>query len=146
MRRAAVIISGVILAISGRIVAQATPVGISGAWRVVSMDGASPPGRTGVTMDFGLDGRLSGGGPCNRYHAAYRIETDRIVFSAGASTRMFCGEEIMRAERRFMDMLGGGASWRISGNILSLASDRGVRITATRAGARAPTLPPKTSF
>lgn len=136
MRLAVITITGVILAISGSIVAGAAPDGIPGVWRVVSIDGVSPPGRAGVTMDFGADGQLSGGAPCNRYHAAYRIETDRIVFSPGASTRMFCGEDIMRAERRFMEMLGGGANWRISGNILTLASDGGVRITATRAGAR----------
>lgn len=136
MRLTAIIISGVILAITGSLVAMAAPARLPGAWRVVSIDGAPPPGRASVTLDFEPGGRLSGQAPCNRYHAGYRIEEERIVFSAGATTRMFCGEEIMRAERRFMEMLGGGAGWHISGNTLTLTADSGAMVTATRSPAR----------
>lgn len=136
MRRAAIVISGVFLAITGSIVAGAAPGGISGAWWVVSIDGAPPAGRAGVTLDFESDGRVSGQAPCNRFHAGYRIEADRITFSTGALTRMFCGEDIMRAEQRFMQILGGGSGWRISGNTLTLVADSGAMVTAIRAGAR----------
>ena len=136
MRLLAIIISGVILAITGSLVVMAAPARLPGAWRVVSIDGAPPPGRAGVTLDFEPDGRLSGQAPCNRYHAGYRIEGQRIVFSPGATTRMFCGEEIMRAEQRFLGMLGGGAVWSISSDGLRLTADSGAVLTATRSRAR----------
>jgi heat shock protein HslJ len=136
MRHVAVIFASVLLTITGSSIAQAAPVGLSGVWRVVSIDGAPPPGRAGVTLNFEPGGRLSGQAPCNRYHAGYRIEADRIIFSSGALTRMFCGEEIMRAEQRFMEILGGGADWRLSGDALTLTTDSGAKVTATRARAR----------
>lgn len=118
--------------INGPLDLKAAPAGLSGAWRVAELDGASPPGRAGISLNFEPGGQLSGQAPCNRYHAGYRIEGDRVLFSPGAATRMFCGEEIMRAEQRFMEMLGGGAAWRVAGDSLTLAADSGATLTATR--------------
>ena len=109
---------------------------LRGAWRVLTIDGAPPGGRAGVSLHFEPDGRLFGQGPCNRYHAGYRIEGDKVLFSSGATTRMFCGEEIMRAEQRFMAALGGGAVWRVAGDSLTLAAENGAMITAIRSRAR----------
>lgn len=112
--------------------ANAGPGGLPGSWRVAELDGAPPPGRAGITLNFEPGGRLSGQAPCNRYRAGYRIEGDRVLFSPGAATRMFCGEEVMRAEQRFMELLGGGAVWRIVGDSLTLTADNGATVTATR--------------
>ncbi len=143
MRLLAILFVGLVLAAAGTAHSRAAPAGpagplpgLTGAWRVVTLDGAPPPGRTGVTMDFAPGGRLSGQAPCNRYHAGYRIEGNRIIFSPGATTRMFCGEEIMSAEQRLMEMLGGGAEWSLSDENLTLAADSGVTVTATRTHAR----------
>lgn len=136
MRLLAMTLAGAVLAITGASPACAVQPGLTGTWRVVAIDGAPPPGRSGVTMDFGPGGRLSGQAPCNRYHAGYRIEARRVLFLSGAATRMFCGEEIMRAEQRFMEILGGGADWRVSGEALTLTADSGAVVTATRTHAR----------
>ena len=124
------------LMIAGFTESSAAAGELTGAWRVATIDGAPPDGRAGVSLHFEPDGRLFGQGPCNRYHAGYRIEGDKVLFSSGATTRMFCGEEIMRAEQRFMASLSGGAVWRVAGDSLTLAAENGAMITAIRSRAR----------
>ncbi len=136
MRLLAMAFAGFVLATAGTTLSRAAPAGLTGAWRVVTLDGAPPPGRAGVTMDFAPGGRLSGQAPCNRYHAGYHIEGNRVTFSSGATTRMFCGEEIMTAEQRLIEMMGGSAAWSLSGDSLILTADSGVTVTATRTRAR----------
>ena len=136
MRMLAMVFAGFVLTLAGTALSGAAPAGLTGAWRVISLDGAPLPGRTGVTLDFAPGGQLSGQAPCNRYHAGYRIEGNRVIFSSGATTRMFCGEEIMTAEQRLMEMMGGGAAWSLSGDSLTLNADSGVTVTAIRARAR----------
>ena len=136
MWRIILLIACSILTIAGVAGAGAASAALTGAWRIATIDGAPPPGRAGVTLNFEPDGRVSGQAPCNRFHAGYRIEEDRVVFSAGALTRMFCGEDTMRAEQRFMNILGGGAAWRVEGDNLTLSADSGGVMTATRTSAR----------
>lgn len=128
--------ASVALTINGPTPSSAAAAELAGAWRVVEFDGAPAPGRAAMTLNFEPGGRVSGQAPCNRYHAGYRIEADRVLFSSGASTRMFCGAEIMQIEQRFMELLGGGATWRIVGDSLTLAADGGATVTATRARSR----------
>jgi putative lipoprotein len=103
-----------------------------GAWLIDRIDGLKPAGTRAVTMQVASDGQIAGQGPCNGYGARFHLSDQRVVFTRGMTTRMFCGQEVMQQEQRFLSMFQDGATWRVTGADLSLESDGGVKIHATR--------------
>jgi heat shock protein HslJ len=66
----------------------------------------SPMAGTEITASFTEDGRMVGSGGCNRFHAQYGVENERISIEPPASTRMNCPDEsVMRQEIRFLELL-----------------------------------------
>lgn len=71
-------------------------------------------GDADLTLEFGSDGRLSGSGGCNRFHADY--ESSGQVLSVGpvASTRRICMDErLSEQEDRFLRALATAATWEV---------------------------------
>lgn len=76
-------------------------------WVVEDLDGRGVIDRPRMTLDFGLDGRLSGLASCNRYTAGYRLTGEGLMIDPAATTRMACAEALMNQERRFLEILEG---------------------------------------
>ena len=67
---------------------------------------------------------VQGYGGCNRFFGGYRLEGDRINFSAIASTRRYC-EETMAVEDAFFMALGKVTRLKVSVEGLTLLSEDG---------------------
>jgi heat shock protein HslJ len=118
--------------LSGACVAAETGAAFHGAWLIDRIDGAKPLAARAVTMQIASNGQIAGQGPCNGYGARFHLSDQHVDFTPGMTTRMFCGQEVMRQEQRFLSVFRGGATWRVTGARLSLESDGGVTIHATR--------------
>jgi len=90
---------------------------------------------TTVTLQFGLDGRVSGSAGCNNYTATYEADGSRIRISGAATTRKMCaGESVMEQEQAFLKALEAATTLRIDGNRLELRDDKGaLQVGAARA-------------
>jgi heat shock protein HslJ len=77
-----------------------------------------------ITLDFDEENKkISGYGGCNQYFGNYKIEEG--VFSAGpiGGTMMYCTEEIMDQEARFLLLLESGINISMKNNFLTLEDD-----------------------
>ncbi len=75
-------------------------------------------------INFTQDGQVQGYGGCNRFFGGYRLEGERISFSAIASTRRYC-EETMAVEDAFLMALGKVTRLKVSEDGLTLLSEDG---------------------
>ncbi|RZK00625.1 MAG: META domain-containing protein [Novosphingobium sp.] len=89
-------------------------------WRVTAIDGAPPVGE--ATLTFRAD-RLVASAGCNRLGGTWREEAGKLVVGPLMSTRMFC-EGKMDQERALNDLLGGIPAATLSGDRLTLKSDK----------------------
>ena len=70
---------------------------------------------------FSTDGKVSGGGDCNRLMGSYKTDDKRALdFGALASTRMMCPDQ--QSEDEFMDMLGRVTHYEMDGDMMLLLS------------------------
>lgn len=53
---------------------------------------------SGVTLDFGAEGRVSGSAGCNRIMGTYRRDGGRVTLAQVATTKMLCAPERMAVE------------------------------------------------
>ncbi|MEZ5897454.1 MAG: META domain-containing protein [Parvularculaceae bacterium] len=74
-------------------------------WLVEDIGGRGVVDIARTTMQFGEDGRLTGGGACNRYGAPYTITGEGLSFGRAISTRKACPPAIMDQENKFFDAL-----------------------------------------
>jgi heat shock protein HslJ len=81
-----------------------------------------PAARPDITFD--ADGRMFGHGGCNRYFGGYKVEGDRISFTAIGSTMMYC-QDTMVIEQAFLQSLGLVTLIDCSDADLELRSDDG---------------------
>ncbi|MFO1305761.1 MAG: META domain-containing protein [Burkholderiales bacterium] len=76
--------------------------------------------------------KVSGSGGCNNIVGGFTLDGDRLRFTGMGSTMMMCPEG-MEQERDFLKMLETVARYRISGEALTLADDKGRAIAKFRA-------------
>jgi heat shock protein HslJ len=90
------------------------------------LEGRSIPDVQSAKPDitFDADGRIFGHGGCNRYFGSYKVEGDRLSFSAIGSTMMYC-QETMEIEYAFLRSLGLVTVIDCSEADLELRSDDG---------------------
>jgi heat shock protein HslJ len=94
---------------------ETKPPSLAGtAWIVTAIAGDTPPPDRPVTIEFGDDNRISGNSSCNRFMGSCTIDGDKITVGPLAGTRMFCGEELMAREQRFLDLLQTAQTWTLS--------------------------------
>jgi heat shock protein HslJ len=80
---------------------------------------------TEVTAEFSADGTVSGSAGCNRYSGSYTWTGDRLSFSALASTKMACADDVMAQEGAFLTSMAEVASFAIEGSQLTLSDGSG---------------------
>ena len=78
------------------------------------------------------EARVSGSGGCNNIVGGFTLDGNRLKFIGMGSTMMMCPEG-MEQERDFLKMLDTVARYRISGEALTLADDKGRAIAKFRA-------------
>lgn len=84
-----------------------------GPWLAEDIDGGGVIDRAQTTLVIAQDGAVHGSGGCNRYSGSAKIDGDKLVFGALASTNMACAEAQMNQEGKFHAALGKVASFRI---------------------------------
>jgi heat shock protein HslJ len=80
---------------------------------------------TEVTAEFTADGTVSGSAGCNRYNGSYTWTGDQLSFSALASTKMACADDVMAQESAFLASMGEVASFAIEGSQLTVSDASG---------------------
>ncbi len=118
----------------------ASPIALAGtSWRVMGVnDGrqavTSPIIGTTVTLNFGVDGQVTGSAGCNSYFGPYQTEGDQIRVGPLGSTRKMCvrPEGIMEQEAQFLAALQAGTTFRVTGDRLNIRNAVG----ATQISAR----------
>jgi heat shock protein HslJ len=110
--------------------AQAPPVrgaGLAGSlWRVVAINGETPAAGSEPSLDFSVDGRVSGNGSCNRFAGEAAISTNEIAFSRAVSTRMACDPDRLTQEATLLRIIEGVVQWRLEdGDVLTLRGPGG---------------------
>lgn len=77
----------------------------STSWRLEDLAGAAVIDSVQATLAFLEQGQVAGNGSCNQFHGGATVADDRIAFGPLATTRMFCGEEVMRQEGDYLGAL-----------------------------------------
>lgn len=97
-------------------------------WVLVGLPGGFDiPAGARATLTLEREGRLlSGSTGCNRYSGAYELEGGFLTLSATGSTRMACGEALMRLEASYLEALRATGSFRLNGSRLDLLGESGV--------------------
>jgi heat shock protein HslJ len=85
-----------------------------------------------VTATF-IDGSVAGSTGCNRYHAPYRVDEDRLSVESIAMTMMACDPERSAVESAFTSGLEAAVTYAIAGDGLDLADAQGRVILRLRA-------------
>ncbi|HET7235493.1 MAG TPA: META domain-containing protein [Actinomycetota bacterium] len=81
----------------------------------------------GVNAEF--DGSsISGVSGCNRYNGSYEATGDQISFGPIGGTQMACEPDVMAIEARYLELLGGVASYRVEGRSMSMNDAEGTPV------------------
>jgi len=80
-----------------------------------------------------VDGSVAGSTGCNRYHAPYRVDQDRLTIELIAMTMMACDPERSAVESAFTSALQAAATYAIAGDRLDLADADGRIVLRLRA-------------
>lgn len=91
---------------------------------------------TGISINFGADGQVSGNASCNSFSAGYSVNGNAISIGQPSSTQQFCPEPegIMNQEASFLANLSSAANFSVNGNQLQVTSAAGqIVIVATSA-------------
>jgi len=108
----------------------------TGTWRLAAIQrpGAAETGiapEPSYTIEFGMDGRVSGQAHCNRHTGQYELrQSGGIIITGGASTRMMCLGESIADE--FLKTLATAARYETRDGKLILFSSDGVKLTFTK--------------
>jgi heat shock protein HslJ len=78
----------------------------------------------GVKAEF--DGNnVSGTSGCNVYNGPYTATGNEISFGAMSGTKKMCPPDVMAVETRYLELLAGAATYRISGRSMSMSDADG---------------------
>jgi heat shock protein HslJ len=78
-----------------------------------------------TSLVFGEDGNAAGTMGCNQFNGAYEIRGDQITFGPMASTLMACEEPLMNQETAVLAILSDAATFKISGDTLTITAGDG---------------------
>lgn len=94
-------------------------------WKLVSYgDPTNPktvlPGKDITIVFNGAEGRVNGSAGCNLYFGGFKIEGQKLSFSALGSTKMACEEGLMNQEQVYLTALGAAERYEIDGSQLRI--------------------------
>nr|PZN63350.1 MAG: hypothetical protein DIU62_11190 [Pseudomonadota bacterium] len=104
-------------------------------WTIVAVDGGAPVrGESPLSVEFGVDGRVSGNSGCNSFSGPYIREESVLRIGEVMSTRRACVDERrQRQEARVLAILRGDARVRRErDDTISLRSEAGSLLLAPR--------------
>jgi heat shock protein HslJ len=97
-------------------------------WKLVELSGKEVLIQSGRQAPYlrlmSAEGRVVGHGGCNRFFGGYKVEGDRLHFSALGSTKMACIGDIGDLEDAFFNALGSARRFKLSGDVLELFDDK----------------------
>ncbi len=99
-----------------------TATGVAGRGGIATLIAGSK-----ATLNFGVDGTLSGSAGCNSYTGRYEVTGNQVKFpTAFASTRKMCvNPGVMAQEQAFLKALSASTTGRIDGKKLELRDASG---------------------
>jgi parallel beta-helix repeat protein len=75
---------------------------------------------TQVTLQFALDGRITGDGGCNHYFSSYKIGADNILSIGSIGITLIYCESTLEQERQYLNALGNASAFNVDQNRLQL--------------------------
>lgn len=85
------------------------PAWLGVAWRIVEAGGAAVPEGSPASIEFNIEGQVTGNSGCNRFTGGYVAEGEGVTFQPIAGTRMMCPPEAMAVETAVFAVLQGQA-------------------------------------
>lgn len=74
-------------------------------WAVERLDEGGVLDRSQITLEFDVEGRVSGLASCNRFSAGFELTGEGLRIAQAASTMMACAEPLMQQEQQFLQIL-----------------------------------------
>lgn len=90
----------------------------STSWRLEELAGGAVIDDVPATLEFLEKGQVAGNGSCNQFRGGATVAGNRIAFGPLATTRMFCGEEVMRQEGDYLGALQEAERFEIKDSLL----------------------------
>lgn len=117
-----------------KVIDTAGSVQLSGAYDVVTVNGAAISDNKPTISFTALDKGINGNTGCNKFFGKYNVDLYAVNFSDIASTEMACEQPIMDVENQFLQALRNTGSYALEDGMLTLYSknDRSVLITAKK--------------
>ncbi|MCC6146274.1 MAG: META domain-containing protein [Anaerolineaceae bacterium] len=109
--------------------AAPTPPLIDTNWLLEDLQGQAAMSGIQVTIHFEKD-KFNGTDGCNQYNGSYMLEGEKITINKNiATTRMACEESIMEQASAYITALTQAASYKITGQQLTLLDVEGKPLT-----------------
>ncbi len=84
------------------------------------IDKALIPG-SAITIEFGVDGKVSGSAGCNQYSGEYTVIGNALqITSLAASTEKACSQDVMDQESAYLQALQDAKTYLVAGSQLIL--------------------------
>lgn len=112
----------------------AAPSIFDATWLVDDVAGSALGGEGRVTFAVGTDGKVSGRGPCNSYFGTAEIHDGTIEVGDIGATMMACAPDLMEQEKKFLEVLGKAARFRVGNGKLILSDSAAKDIMHLSAG------------
>jgi heat shock protein HslJ len=103
-------------------------------WALTDLAGKAPLQDTGITIQFGTDGTVSGSSGCNQYSGTYTASGSSLTINTPlASTMMMCAEPVMVQETAYQTALAGVKAYTVKGDKLTLFGPNNTEIANYKA-------------
>jgi heat shock protein HslJ len=103
-------------------------------WALTDLAGKAPLQDTGITIQFGTDGTVSGSSGCNQYSGTYTASGSSLTINTPlASTMMMCAEPVMVQETAYQTALAGVKAYTVKGDKLTLYGPNNAEIANYKA-------------
>jgi heat shock protein HslJ len=89
-------------------------------WLLEDLAGASAVAGVPATLEFQSLSAVTGNGSCNGFGANVKIDGPAILFREIRMTRKACAVELMRQERRYLELLGAAERWELADGKLAI--------------------------
>jgi heat shock protein HslJ len=84
-----------------------------GDWVIAEINGKAPVTGSTPTLAFEAEGKLSGGGTCNRFFGGYALSGEGLTVSDIGASMMACEAPLMDQEMLILDILGSAGRFEI---------------------------------